>query len=105
MMLVYRPEVTSRKNEQGPDVPTVDHIKTVPGTNVEVLNTKAGAVVCRRDDRDLSYTCGMQVIDQGLAWSVKFDWDLVASAEAIKARAESTLLSYRTDWRLRKAQT
>jgi hypothetical protein len=99
-MLVYSPSNTSRKNQQGPGVPTIPNVNDVPGADVEMLNTKAGPVVCKRSRSYLYFSCGLRVIDQGQVWSVKFDRDLVASAQAIKSRAEATLQGYRTDWRL-----
>ena len=103
LMLVYSPSTTSRENQNGPNVPTIDWINDVPGENVEVIHTKSGPVVCRITNSDLHYTCGLRVIDKGLVWSVKFDRDLVKSADALRSRAEATLQGYRTDYRLKRS--
>jgi hypothetical protein len=104
LSLVYDPLTTHKPNEQGPDVPTISGINFAPGQEVEVFRTQDGPVVCIKTLSDLRYTCGMRLPDAGLTWIVKFDRDLLASAGAIKARAEKTLLRYRTDGRLKPSR-
>jgi len=108
--LVYDPNRQERPNKQGAGVPTIPHINdqsvllksTHKNDEIEVLRNEAGLVICKKNpvNDDASalrqiFTCGFRVYDSGVAWSVIIPGDLVASAPALKRRAEITLADYR----------
>ena len=108
--LIYAPRKERRANKQGPGVPTIAHINDHP-TEVTVTPREAGTIVCKKrpigDDsaymREI-FTCGFRIYDNGTAWSVIIPGDLVASAPALKHRAELTLADYRRDPRAKEAK-
>lgn len=108
--LVYDPRTHDQPNKQGRGVPTIAHINewsvafkgTPKGQEVKIVRNEAGAVLCRKypvNDEAAAlrqiFTCGFRVYDNGVAWSVIIPGDLVASAPALKRRAEITLADYR----------
>ena len=108
--LVYDPSREGRPNKQGPGVPTITHINDMSVANkfthkhdeIQIIRNEAGLVLCKKfpvnddasDFRQI-FSCGFRVYDNGLAWSVIIPGDLVASAPALKRRAEITLADYR----------
>lgn len=108
--LVYDPWKESQPNGQGPTIPTISHINDWPVAlkftpkeqEVQIVRNEAGVVLCKKnpvnDDaaglREI-FTCGFRVYDNGVPWSVIIPGDLVASAPALKRRAEITLADYR----------
>lgn len=108
--LVYDPQRDRRPNRQGPGVPTISHINdlspyiksTIKNYEVDVVQNEAGVVVCKKnpvnDDSSAMrqiFTCGFRVYDSGVAWNVIIPGDLLASAPALKRRAQITLADYR----------
>jgi hypothetical protein len=115
--LVYYPERESHGNNLGVGVPTIAHISDwnyiTPPKSVEVrlVQNEAGTVVCKKYPvNDTSaymredFTCGFRIFDNGVPWSVIIPGDLVASAPALKRRAEITLADYRLDRRAQEAK-
>jgi hypothetical protein len=108
--LVYDPSRAKQPNKQGGTVPTIPHINDQPvvvtftheNDEIDVVRNEAGMVVCKRnpvnDDASAMrqiFTCGFRVYDRGVTWNVIIPGDLVASAPALKRRAEITLADYR----------
>jgi len=115
--LVYDPERESHGNNLGVGVPTIRHISdwnyiTPPkSAEVRLVRNDAGTVVCKKyPANDTSaymredFTCGFRIFDNGVPWSVIIPGDLVASAAALKRRAEITLADYRRDRRAQDAK-
>ncbi|MFL6755509.1 MAG: hypothetical protein ACJ8FI_11625 [Sphingomicrobium sp.] len=115
--LVYDPSRERRPNTLGPGVPTIAHISdwnltVIPKEEeVQLVKNEAGVVVCKKhpvnDDSAYmreDFTCGFRVYDNGVPWSVIIPGDLVASAPALKRRAEITLTDYRRDKRAEDAR-
>lgn len=107
--LVYDPRKAGRPNEQGEGVPTIPHVNDIRNEQIRVIQTETGPVVCKASpaNDDSAYmrhifTCGFQIVDAGVPWSVIIPGDLVASAPALKRRAELVLRDYRDDSRLKK---
>ena len=115
--LVYDPSRESRPNTLGSNIPTIAHIsdwnlKVIPKSEeVRLVQNDAGTVVCKKypvNDESAylreDFTCGFRVYDNGVPWSVIIPGDLVASAPALKRRAELTLADYRRDRRAQQAK-
>jgi len=106
--LVHAPWKERRANKQGPGVPTIAHIND-HRAEITVMRSEVGPIVCKKrpigDEsafmREI-FTCGFRIYDNGVAWSVIIPGDLVASAPALKRRAELTLADYRGDPRAKK---
>jgi hypothetical protein len=112
--LVYDPARESRPNKLGPGIPTITHVSDwsvdfIPKEReVRLVRNEAGLVVCKKNPVNdesaymrLIFTCGFRIYDNGVPWSVIIPGDLVASAPALKRRAELTLANYRADKRAR----
>ncbi len=115
--LVYDPARESRPNKLGPGVPTISHISDwsvdfIPKEQeVQLVRNEAGLVVCKKNPVNdesaylrMIFTCGFRIYDNGVPWSVIIPGDLVASAPALKRRAELTLANYRADERAKVAK-
>jgi hypothetical protein len=81
-------------NKQGPDVPTISRLNSNRFENFRVFSTPHGKVVC--GGRTPYFNCGLQVIDQGVKWSILFDDSDLPAAEQIRAKATALITSYRT---------
>ena len=108
--LVYDPESQKRPNKQGGRVPTIPYINdqsvlmksTHKYDEIEIFQNEAGLVICKKNPvndhasalRQI-FTCGFRVYDNGVAWNVIIPGDLMASAPALRRRAEITLADYR----------
>lgn len=84
---------TYREGYYGRDVPTVAHISDGVGAKLDVIDTSAGKVLCRRDD--LHFNCGMRITDGRQLWSILFDRAQVANAPEIRMKAETLVAGYR----------
>jgi hypothetical protein len=108
--LVHAPWKESRPNRQGPGVPTIANINDYR-TEIVVRQSEVGPIVCKQkpigDDsaflREI-FTCGFRIYDNGVVWSVIIPGDLIASAPALKRRAELSLADYRRDARAKAAK-
>ncbi len=107
--LVHDPNNSAGPNRQGPNIPTIPHVNDNRFTEADVIESEVGPVLCRRNpvNDDSAYlrqifTCGFRLMDGNVAWNVIIPGDLVASAPALKRRAELVLADYRADNRARR---
>jgi hypothetical protein len=83
-----------KSNKQGPEVPTVSTISDNRYATVDVLGPAGSTVVCKRLEAP-HFTCGLEVVDDGVRWGVLFDRTDLPQAARMKAQATAAIASYR----------
>lgn len=91
--LIYSSRASTRRNWQGDQAPLVTSINDHPSPRFSRHQSELVTVVCR--DGGLHFGCGIQVNDQGVSWSVVFDKEEIAQADAIRTAALEVLKRYR----------
>jgi len=75
-------------------IPVVAHISDNRFSDVELIQTKAGPIVCEK--LDINYKCGTILLFENAKWSLLFNRSDLAQFENIKKNALSQLISYRS---------
>lgn len=91
--LIYSYRAKYRKNWQGSDVPLVTGINDYPSDRFEKFQFGNNVTVCREGHP--YYSCGLMMMDDGVAWSVVFSKDQVQNSESIRKSVVEMLQAYR----------
>lgn len=93
--LVYSEFSKFRRNFQGHNVPLVTGINDRSASpTFKEFNFPDGKTVCRLDQP--YYSCGLNINDDGVTWSVIFNSDQVSESDSIRKSALEALRMYRS---------
>lgn len=91
--LIYSARARYRTNWTGEDTPLVSSINDHRSRKFEQFGSPNAIIVCRSDQP--FYSCGLQIVDNVVVWSVVFNRDQVPNGDMIRESAAKTLKTYR----------
>ena len=90
--LIYSERAKHRRNWQGGGSPLITSVNDHRSRHFERFNFDGFVVVCRAEQP--YYSCGMHLEHRGIPWTVVFNRDQLADAEAIRTSAIAALQKY-----------
>ena len=92
--LVYDEFAKYRRNFKSTDAPLVATINDRSISDHKRFNFPGGVTVCKESQP--YYSCGLNIVDEGIEWSVLFNKQQVDKSESIRASAAALLRAYRS---------
>lgn len=90
--LIYSERAKYRRNWLGGGSPLITSVNDHRSRQFERFNFDGFEVVCRAEQP--YYSCGMHLEDRGVPWTIVFNRDQLADADAIRASAIGALRKY-----------
>lgn len=90
-------EWSDRPSPHGPEFPRISRLSDNRFKNLAIIPSAIGPVVCDQGPQP-HFSCGIQIEDGPVKWSILFDRESLGQASEIRRKATSLIQSYRSGY-------